>query len=161
MKGAIVSILLIPGLMALFLLAYAAPSIIHLIEGPSDEPSLLCRSADPSPVAELSDAQLVLQACAAGTSFTITRGETIAVDLTGSGGVDETSTFHQLSLSNSSILATVVSPRTIYSSSRGGTQGRFFDGMRSGQTAISALLNSCLNGGCYDTNRRRATVNVR
>jgi len=167
MKGAIVSILLIPGLMALFLLAYAAPSIIHLIEGPSDEPSLLCRSADPSPVAELSDAQLVLQACAAGKSFTITRGETIAVDLTGSGGVDETGTFHQLSLSNSSILATVVSPRTIYSSSRGGTQGRFFDyfavyrGMRSGQTAISALLNSCLNGGCYDTNRRRATVNVR
>ena len=104
MKRAIVGILLIPGLLAGLLLAFAAPSIINLIKGPSDDPSLLCRSVDPSPVAEVNDAQLVLQACATGKTFTITRGETIAVGLTGSGGPDATGTFHDLSVSDSSVL---------------------------------------------------------
>jgi hypothetical protein len=166
MKRTIVSILLVPGLLAVVLLALSAPSIINSIQGPSDDPSLLCRSADPSPVAEASDAQLVLQACAAGKTFTIRRGETIAVDLTGSGDVDTSGTFHDLSVSDSSILGTIVGPRTIYLNSRGGTQGRFFDyfavyiGVRSGQATISAVLNTCVNAGCHDTNRWRATVRV-
>ena len=166
MRRVIVSILLIPALLAVVLLALSARSIIYSIQGPIDDPSLLCRSADPSPVAETDDAQLVLQGCAAGKTFTIRRGETIAVDLTGSGGVDTTGTFHDLKVSDSSILGTAVSPRTVYSNSRGGTQGRFFDyfavyvGVRNGQATISALLNGCVNTACRDTNLWRATVKV-
>ena len=166
MKRSLIGILLIPGLLVGLMLALAGPAIISAIRGPSDDPSLLCRSADPSPLAETNAAQLVLQACAAGKTFTISRGETIGVDLTGSGGVDATGTFHDLSVSDSSILGTVVGPRTIFSSSRGGTQGRFFDyfavyrGARSGQATISALLKTCVNVSCQETNRWRATVKV-
>ena len=84
----------------------------------------------------------------------------------GSGDVDAAGIFHDLSVSDSSILGTVVGPSTIYSNSRGGTQGRFFDyvaiyrGARSGQATISALLQTCVNAGCHETNRWRAYVKV-
>lgn len=161
-KRVIISTLLIPGLLGLLLL----PSIIDLLRGPSDDPSLLCQSADPSPLTEVSNADLVLQACAAGKTFTIRRGDTIAVDLTGSGGVDTSGTFHNLTVSDSSILSTVVAPKTIALNIRNGTRGRFFDylsiyrAVRTGRATISALLNTCWNGGCNDTNRWRATVQV-
>jgi hypothetical protein len=165
-KRALVGIFLIPGMLAIGLLAVSAPMLIDMVRGPSDDPSLLCRSADPSPVAVPTDAQLVLQACAAGKAFTIRKGEKLAVDLTGSGDVDTSGTFHDLSVSDSSILRTVIGPKTVYSSSRGGITGRFFDyvavyvGVRTGQSTTSALLNSCINAGCHDTNRWQATVKV-
>ena len=166
MKRSIASILLIPGMLAAAVLILAAPTIVDFFRGPSDDPSLLCMQQDPSPVAEAHGAQIVLQACAAGKTFKIQRGESVAVDLTGSGGVDTSGTFHDLTVSDSSILSTVVAPNTIYLNMRYGERGRFFDffavykGARSGRATISALLSTCANVRCKDTNRWRATVDV-
>ena len=153
-------------MLALAVLVLAAPAIVDFLRGPSDDPSLLCTQPDPSPVAEADGAQVVLQACAAGTTFKIQRGETVAVDLTGSGGVDTSGTFHDLTVSDSWILSTVVTPNTIYLNMRNGERGRFFDffavykGARSGRATISALLSTCVNVRCKDTNRWRASVEV-
>jgi len=159
----LIAILLLPAMLLVPLVIAAAATLISNLRGPSDDPALLCIRPDPTP---LINASLVLQNCSAGKTFTIQRGEILAVDLTASAGVDTGGEFRDLSVSNGSILATVAAPSTLFSSLRNGVSGRYFDyvallrGARTGQTMISALVQSCFNTRCQDTNRWVATVRV-
>jgi hypothetical protein len=127
---------------------------VDFYERPNDTPQLFCSWPDTQSVAEVSDASLVLQDCAAGKTYTVPRGRTIGVDLTtyGFDGFD----IHDLRVSDSSILETIV-PRTL---SITGDYIAVYRGIRSGRASISALWRYCFNGNCNDSLRWEATVQV-
>ena len=78
------------------LVALGAGIIVYLALGlwiytaafaPIDDPGYFCGGPDPSPVTSIA-ATYILQDCAAGKTFTVAKGQTIAVDLQGGNGVD-------------------------------------------------------------------------
>ena len=135
------------------------------LETPSDDPQFFCSTPDPSPAAEGNATSLRLQDCAAGKTFTLQRGETIAIDLaTGGRGLDLGAEFHDLAVSDPSILQTVSAPRTIDAGPQDGMRAfdyfAIYKGVHSGRVTLSALYLTCFHGGCYDTLRWEATVQV-
>lgn len=128
--------------------------IVDFWESPNDTPQLFCSSSDPNPLPEASAASLVLQDCAAGNSYTLPRGKTLAVDLTTSGFSGFT--IHGLTVSDSSILQTVTAPASVSAS---GDYFAVFRAIRSGRVDINALWRYCSNG-CRDSMRWEATVQV-
>jgi hypothetical protein len=132
----------------------ALDPIIDFHEGPSDNPQLFCSLPDPSPRPEASATSLVLQDCAAGKTFTIALGRTIAVDLTPYGLTGFA--IHDLTVSDSSILQTVTAPRTVSTS---GDYFAVYRGVRSGRVDINAVWSYCFSG-CGDSMRWEATVQV-
>jgi hypothetical protein len=132
----------------------ALDPIVDFYETPNDNPQLFCGLPDPSPWPDASASSLVLQDCAAGKTFTIARGKTIAVDLTTYGLTGFA--IHDLTVSDSSILQTVTVPRTV---STFGDYFAVYRGVRSGRVDINALWSYCFNG-CRDSMRWEATVQV-
>src|SRR5260370_13709594 len=136
-------------------------------ETPSDDPPFFCSLPDPSPVAAANGTSLVLQGCAAGKTYTLPRGGTIAIDLASGGGLDSGAEFHDLTVSDPSILQTVSPPKTIDASTRDGTPGRHSDyfavyrGIRTGRVTITALYRTCFNTSCNDTFQWEVTIQVR
>jgi hypothetical protein len=95
-----------------------------------------------------------LQDCAAGKTFTVRRGGTVAISLT-TFGFDRFE-IHGLTVSDSSILQTVAGARTV------GTLGDYFAvyrAIRSGRVNINALWRYCSNS-CTDSMRWEAAVQV-
>ena len=132
----------------------ALDPIVDRYESPNDTPQLFCSLPDPNPWPDASATSLVLQDCAAGKTFTIARGKTIAVDLTTYGLTGFA--IHDLTVSDSSILQTLTAPRTV------STLGDYFavyGGVRSGRVDMNALWSYCFNG-CRDSMRWEATVQV-
>jgi hypothetical protein len=123
-------------------------------ESPNDTPQLFCSWSDPSPWPDASATSLVLQDCAAGKTYTLPRGKTIAVDLTTYGFTGFA--IHDLTVSDSSILQTVTAPRSV---STVGDYFAVYRAVRSGRVDISALWRYCFNG-CSDSLRWEATVQV-
>jgi hypothetical protein len=95
-KLAVAGVLLIP---ALVIAVVAASAVGRALDGqvgetnaldpavdsyerPNDTPQLFCSWSDASPWPDASATSLVLQDCAAGKTYTLPRGKTIAVDLT-------------------------------------------------------------------------------
>jgi hypothetical protein len=167
-KQAVAGILLIPALVIAVVAASAGgralddqvgetnalDPIVDFYETPNDTPHLFCSLPDPAPLPDASATSLVLQDCAAGKTFTIPRGKTIAVDLTTDGLTGFA--IHDLTVSDSSLLQTVTAPRTV------STSGEYFAvyrGVRSGRVDINALWSYCSNG-CRDSMRWEATVQV-
>jgi len=134
--------------------ANALDPIVDFYESPSDTPHLFCSLPDPSPLPDASATSLVLQDCAAGKTFTIGRGKTIAVDLTTDGLTGFA--IHGLSVSDSSILQTVTAPSTV---STFGDYFAVYRGVRSGRVDINAMWSYCVNG-CRDSMRWEVTVQV-
>jgi hypothetical protein len=132
----------------------ALDPIVDFYESPNDTPQLFCSLPDPSPWPDASATSLVLQDCAAGKTFTIARGKTIAVDLTTYGLTGFA--IHDLTVSHSSILQTVTAPRTVSTS---GDYFAVYRGVRSGRVDINALWSYCFNR-CRDSMRWEATVQV-
>jgi hypothetical protein len=69
----------------------------------------------------------VLQRCSAEKTFTVLQGETIGLDLTSEAGMDQGFGWHNITVSDRSVLETVIAPTLIYRSERNGRPGRFFD----------------------------------
>lgn len=167
-KQAVAGILLIPALVIAVVAVSAVGTalddqvgetnaldpIVDFYESPNDTPQLFCSLPDPSPWPDASATSLVLQDCAAGKTFTIARGKTIAVDLTTYGLTGFA--IHDLTVSDSSILQTVTAPRTV---STFGDYYAVYRGVRSGRVDINALWSYCFNG-CRDSMRWEATVQV-
>jgi hypothetical protein len=167
-KLAVAGVLLIPALVIAVVAASAVGAalddqvgetnaldpIVDFYERPNDTPQLFCSSSDPSPWPDASATSLVLQDCAAGKTYTIARGKTIAVDLTTSGLTGFT--IHDLTVSDSSILQTVTAPKTV---STFGDYFAVYRGVRAGRVDINALWRYCFNG-CSDSVRWEATVRV-
>ena len=148
MKRVLVSILLLPGLIAVVFLAVSAPLILNFVLGPINDPGYFCTTPDPTPVANL-NATVVLQECSAGKTVTIRRSTTIAVDLQNFFGVDTSDVWRDLGVSDSSVLETVVSP-----SSRGirprSDEIAVYRAISVGQSMITAVLRHSGGGGGYD-----------
>jgi hypothetical protein len=146
-RRVLVSILLLPGLLAVVFSAQWAPSILNFVLGPINDPGYFCTTPDPTPVANL-NATVVLQECSAGKTVTISQGATIAVDLQNFFGVDTSDDWHDLGISDSSVLETVVSP-----SSRGvrprSDEIAVYRALRVGQSTISAVLRHSGGAGGY------------
>ncbi len=167
-KQAVAGILLIPALVIAVVVVSAVGTalddqvgetnaldpIVDFYESPNDTPHLFCSLPDPSPWPDASAPSLVLQDCAAGKTFTIARGKTVAVDLTTYGLTGFA--LHDLTVSDSSILQTVTAPRTV---SISGDYFAVYRGVRSGRVDINALWSYCFNG-CRDSMRWEATVQV-
>jgi hypothetical protein len=128
--------------------------VVDLYERPNDTPQLFCSWSDPSPLPDASATSLVLQDCAAGKTYTLPRGKTIAVDLSTYGFTGFA--IHDLTVSDSSILQTVTAPRTV---STFGDYFAVYRAVRSGRVDLSALWRYCFNG-CSDSLRWEATVQV-
>ncbi|HKW06032.1 MAG TPA: hypothetical protein VJS19_00525 [Candidatus Dormibacteraeota bacterium] len=129
---------------------------VDFYDKPADNPQLFCFARDPNPVTDLSGAGLVLQDCAAGKTFTVSRGTTIGVDLTNSGfdGFE----IHDLVVSDWSILQTVEAPRTFPTTT--GDYVAVYRASRSGRATISALFRYCNGHSCVDSLRWITTVRV-
>ena len=169
-KRPVAGLLLIPALVVAVVAAVVVTNlgrIVDRFETPNDDPQFFCSLPDPSPVAEANGTSLVLQGCAAGKTYTLPRGGTIAIDLASGGGLDSGAEFHDLTVSDPSILQTVSAPRTIDASTRDGTPGRHSDyfavyrGIRTGRVTITALYRTCFNTSCNDTFQWEVTVQVR
>jgi hypothetical protein len=133
----------------------ALDPVVDFYERPNDTPQLFCSWPDPSPWPDASATSLVLQDCAAGKTYTLSPGKTIAVDLTTYGFTGFT--IHDLTVSDSSILQTVTAPRTV---STFGDYFAVYRAVSSGRVDISALWRYCSNG-CSDSLRWEATIQVR
>jgi hypothetical protein len=144
----IAGFLLIPALVVVVsvVLAINRERIADRFEKLNDDPQLFCSQPDPSPVAEGNGASLILQDCAAGKINTVPRGGTIAVDLIGSSSADTKYEFRDLSVSDPSILQTVVAPKTIDSD-----YFALYQGVRSGRVTITATYRYCFNDKCVDS----------
>ncbi len=129
--------------------------VLNFIVGPDNDPGYFCVAPDPSPVPDIGSST-VLQDCSAGKTVSIKRGETIAIDLFASDG------WHELNVSDQSILGTVVAP------TKRDTPGRFrtdeialYRGLKPGQATISFVQVQCGGPfGCGRSNSWRVTVQV-
>ena len=165
-KRTLAAVLLIPALIVAALAAVLVTNrerIADRFETPSDDPQFFCSMPDPSPVAEANATSLLLQGCDAGKTFTLQRSGTIAIDLATGGGLDLGARFHDLAVSDRSILQTVSAPRTIDAGPRDRMPAfdyvAIYKGVQSGPVTISALNGTC-HGSCYDTLLWEATVQV-
>jgi hypothetical protein len=107
MKRVLVGVLLIPAMVLVAGLALRSDEILNFILRPVDDTQYLCFVPDASPLTGLASST-VLQECSAGKTVNIARGETIAVDLQNSPGVDQTRTWHDFNVSAASVLQTVI-----------------------------------------------------
>ena len=130
--------------------------VVDAVERPADTPQLFCHARDPNPVTDLSGVGLILQDCAAGKTFSVSRGTTIGVDLTTSGfdGFE----IHDLVVSDWSILQTVEAPRIFPTTT--GDYVAVYRASRSGSATISASFRYCDGNGCHDSLRWVTAVQV-
>ena len=161
MKRVVVSILLIPAMVVVAGLALRSDEVLNFIPGPVDDPQYFCFTPDPSPVADV-NSSTVLQECSAGKTVSIGRGEPIAVDLQNSSGVDRTTSWQDFTVSDKSVLQTVVAP-TSRGDRRRSDEIAVYRAAKAGQSSISAVQVVCggIGGGCGRDHRWKVTVEVR
>jgi hypothetical protein len=154
-------IFLSPVILAAIVLWQNQYQIVGFILGPISDPGYFCGTPDPSPVADLGTT-MVLQECSAGKTVTIRRGETIAVDLQHYYCVDMCSDWHDLGVSDQSVLGTIVAPTRRDSRLRS-DEIAAYRALEAGQSTISAVLVRCGDsnwGGCDRGHRWSVTVQV-
>jgi hypothetical protein len=141
-------------------LATSGDQLLNFILGPVDDLSYFCNAPDPGPVAHIGSST-VLQECSAGKTVTIKRGETVAVDLPNSYGVDTSDEWHDFSVSDQSVLGMVVAPTRRDTHSRS-DEIAVYRALKSGQSTISAVLVHCGGhlGRCGRGHRWKTTVEV-
>lgn len=159
-KRALVGILLLPAFVAVLGLLLRGDEVLNFILGPIDDQQYFCFRSDPSPVADLSSST-VLQECSAGKTVKIGRGQTIAVDLQNSSGVDSSTSWHDFNVSDESILQTILAP-TNRGGARSSDEIAVYRAAKRGQSNISAVQVVC--GGphsfCGRNHRWKVTVEV-
>lgn len=179
-KRALVSILLLPALVVSLGLATHPDEALNFILGPVDDPSYFCNGPDLSPVTSIA-AATVLQNCAAGKTFTLAKGQTIAVDLQSYNGIDTRTQWTDVTVSDARVLSTVSGPYRVKDvapapssgsscSVRCSTYGpgrldevAIYRATRTGRATLSAVQQFCtgnFGGGCGRTYRWNVTVRV-
>jgi hypothetical protein len=162
---ALVGFVLIPAFVVAAVAAVVVTNrerIADRFETPNDDPQFFCSAPDPSPVAEATGTRLLLQGCAAGKTYTLERGATLVIDLASGGRIDSGAQFHDLTVSDPSVLQAVSAPTAIKSTRDGATELDYiavYKGVHSGRVTISALYRVCF-GGCTDSMRWETTVQV-
>jgi hypothetical protein len=154
-------ILLSPAILAAIVLWQNQDHVLGFIFGPINDPGYFCGTPDPSPVADLGTT-IVLQECSAGKTVTIKRGETIAVDLPQDLCVDLCTDWHDLGVSDQSVLGAVTAPTRRDSRFRS-DEVAAYRALEAGQSTISAVLVQCGDsngGGCRRGHRWSVTVQV-
>ena len=160
-KRALVSILLLPAMVMAWGVATRYDQVLNFILGPVDDPQYFCGTPDPSPLADLGTT-IVLQECSAGKTVTIKRGETIAVDLPQDLCVDLCTDWHDLGVSDQSVLGAVTAPTRRVSRFRS-DEIAAYRALKAGHSTISAVLVQCGDsngGGCRRGHRWSVTVQV-
>jgi hypothetical protein len=167
-----VSVLLLPAIVVAFGLVTRPDPILNFVLGPVDDPRYFCGAPDPSPVADVSSST-VLQECSAGKAVSVRRGETIAVDLQNDYGVDTSSDWHDLNVSDEAVLRTVIAPNARFQLSATGAgtsrvvykrndEIAVYRVLKAGKSTISAVQVTCYgHGGCGRDHRWKVTVEVR
>jgi hypothetical protein len=172
-KRALISILLLPAMVMAWGVATRYDQVLNFILGPVDDPQYFCGTPDPSPLADLGTT-IVLQECSAGKTVTIKRGERIAVDLRHDQCVDMCSVWHDLGVSDQSVLGAVVAPTRRDSHFRSGSgitsvsrdrsdEIAVYRALITGRSSISAVQVVCggIGGACGRDHRWKVTVQVR
>ena len=159
-KRVLVGILLVPAVVVVLGLMTNGDQFLNFILGPVDDPQYFCSASDPKPLADLGSST-VLQECSAGKTVSIGRGEMIAVDLQNSSGVDSTTSWHDLHVSDESVLQTVTAPtsRSVFPRS---DEIAVYHVIKSGQSSISAVQSVCggPHGACTRDHLWKVTVTV-
>jgi hypothetical protein len=137
--------------------AYLASGILS---GPIDDPRYFCGAPDPSPAPGIS-ASMVLQECATGKTFTLHRGQTVAIDLPGGGhGVDTSTGWSDFNVSDTSVLSEVT-PRVTLGGKFGQEEIALYRALGSGEATISRVLKHCTaNGGGFCDRGYRWSVTI-
>ncbi len=122
--------------------------------GPIDDPAYFCASSDPSPAAGIA-ASLILQDCAAGKTYILARGATVAIDLPGGHGIDTSTTWKDVGVSNESVLATVA-PLGKVGNEYNFEEVAVYRASQKGESTISATQVGCSAnfGGTCDRDHR-------
>lgn len=129
---------------------------------PFDDLSSFCTSPDPSPPSSIV-ADRILQNCAAGTTVTLSRGQTVAVALEAEYGVDRWTQWTDLSVSDPDVASAVGgSPRSLPGppNSHLEYEMAMFRANQSGETTISAVERGCSPQGCDRGIRWSVTIEV-
>jgi hypothetical protein len=122
-----------------------AVSCYHTVNLPLDDASYFCNSPNPSPPSSIA-ADRILQACAAGTTVTLSRGQTVAVVLQAYYNVDRHSEWTDLSVSDPNVLSALGgSPYSLPGprNSNSGYDVAMFRANQRGETTISAIYRGC------------------
>lgn len=132
-----------------------------VLSGPIDDPGYFCGAPDPSPAAGIA-ASIVLQECAAGKTFSLRRGQTIAIELPGSGhGVDTSTGWSDFNVSNTSVVSEVT-PRETLSGQFGQEEVTLYKALGSGEASVGRVLTHCTaNGGGVCDRGHRWSVTIR
>ncbi len=136
----------------------------HAVNVPLDDPSLFfCSSPEPSPPSSIV-ADTILQACAAGTTVTLSRGQTVAVALAAGYDVDRWTQWTDISVSDRNVVSALDgSPYTLPgpTNSNVAYELAVFRANQPGKTTISAIYRGCSPLGCNRGIRWWVTIEVR
>lgn len=133
-----------------------------LVYGPIDDAAYFCNTPDPVPGPGIS-ASIILQECAAGKTFDLRPGQTVAIELHPSFGVDTSTQWFDVGVSDTSVLVATPAPESVR-----GPYGRpdkvaIFRAQRVGIATIHAVLKQCsanFGGGCDRGYRWTVTIQV-
>jgi hypothetical protein len=109
---------------------------------PIDDPSYFCQVPDPSPVTSIAPTA-ILGVCAAGKTFTLVKGQTIAVDLWGGYGVDTSTEWTDLAVSDPHVLSAVSAPARVGVARQRIDEVAAYRAAQSGQATLSAVEQWC------------------
>jgi hypothetical protein len=135
----------------------------HAVTLPLDDASYFCNSPDPSPPSSIV-ADSILQACAAGTTVMLSRGQTVAVALAAESSVDRWAQWTDLSVSDRNVVSAFDgSPYTLPGppTSHVEYEVAVFRANQPGETTISAIYRGCAASlGCDRGIRWWVTIEV-
>ena len=115
----------------------------NAVPAPINDPSYFCQTPDPT-AASFIAATTILQGCAAGKTFQLERGQTVAVDLDGGHGFDTSIQWTDLVVSDGHVLSTQLAPGQTSLPGTRVDEVAVYRAARTGQSAISAVLHECL-----------------
>ena len=150
------------GTLAVILLALWIHSVTFV---PIDDPGYFCGTPDPDPVPGIS-ASIIVRNCAAGRSFTLAEGQTIGVDVTGDRGVDRYTRWTEVTVSDTSVLASVRRPVTTSDRWPRVDEVALYRAARAGQATIEAVQFYCgdrkdlFGNNCDQGHRWKVVVRV-
>jgi len=138
----------------------------HTVTLPLEDASYFCNKPDPTPPSSIV-ADSILQACAAGTTVTLSRGQTMAVALAAESNVDRSAQWTDLSVSDRNVVSALdgspyTQPGPPNSHPHFDYEVAVFRANQPGETTISAIYRGCAASlGCDRGIRWWVTIEVR
>jgi len=121
-----------------------------LVYGPIDDPGYFCNRPDLAPGPGIS-ASIILQECAIGKTIYLRPGETVAIDLQTLGGIDTSTQWFSVGVSDTSLLVAELAPQSVRGPYSRQDTVAIFRAQRTGVATIHAVLKQCtanFGGGC-------------